>query len=164
MRCLRSRESLLMDKQLLLSRRWPSGIGTRNKNYSFFNKQTSAQASRFSFCFFFSASLLFNTTLIPSPQYELLKTPKPFQSFKIFCLWWVIHTININFEKNERNTTGSPSKGQKATCFGRSKLQSMYICVRLPVKMYKTLSNSNYLQFPHTIYATSSDNVKVKFV
>jgi len=38
----------------------------------------------------------------------------------------------------------------------------MYICVTLPVNMYKTLNNSNYLQFLHTVYAKNPDNMKVK--
>jgi len=40
----------------------------------------------------------------------------------------------------------------------------MYNSLTLPVNMYKTLNNSNYLEFPHTIYETNSDNVKVKCV
>jgi len=52
--------------------------------------------------------------------------------------------LYVSFENNERNTTGNPSKGFKATCFGRNKLQSMYNSVTLPVNMYKTLNNSNY--------------------
>jgi len=81
-----------MDIQLLLLRRGPRGIGTRNKNHRFFNKQANKQASlqasaSVQFLFFLLLSVTsFNTTLIPSPQYELLKTPKPFQSLKPFCL------------------------------------------------------------------------------
>jgi hypothetical protein len=162
MSCLQSSESLLVDMKLLLLRRGPSGIGNRNKNNLFFNKQASASIQFLLFLLLNVTS--FNMTLIPSPQYELLKTPKPFRNFKPFCLWWVIHTTNISFEENERNTSGNPSKGSKAACFGRSKLQSMYNSLTLAVKLYKTLNNSNYLEFPHNIYETNSDNVKVKCV
>jgi len=72
-----------MDMQLLLLRREPSGIGLAIKT-TFFSISKQASAS-IQFLFLFLNVTSFNTTLIPSPQYELLKTPKPFQSFKPFC-------------------------------------------------------------------------------
>lgn len=153
MSCLQSSKSLLMDMQLLLLRRGPSRIETRIKTTAFsISKQASVSIQ---FLFLLLNVTSFNTTLIPRPQYELLKTPKPFQSFKTFCLWWVIHTINISFERTRGIPPAAHQRDQKPLV---SVAVNLALCINL-LHFLLHVYDTQQLK----LFRISSHNLWIKF-